>query len=378
MQLKTPLQNTSSAHSKKILQSCLSKSWGGLAMVAFENALALSRNNFECHTLCIEGSPLEKHLTAKNLPTLRLSSQRGIFDFLTVRHFIEEHQIDTVLVQLLKDLRFLSLSMVQMENLHVVAISHTFVNIKKKDLLHRWAYGKINKLICLTELHKNNILEFLPLLETQLEVIPNYVDCERFHPQNRNEALRAQFGGMANRPLFGITSRLDPQKGQDMALLALAELKKRNTDVALVIVGENTLHEANYLAVLKQMTQELEVSDRVHFAGYRENMEEIVASLDVLLMPSKCETFGRVLIEAMASKTPVVATDAGGVPNIIQNSQDGLLVNPESVSELAAAMELLALDTSLRTKLAERAYFKVRSLYAKDVVENKFLAFFNS
>jgi len=88
-------------------------------------------------------------------------------------------------------------------------------------------------------------------------------------------------------------------------------------------------------------------------------------------MPSYCETFGRVLIEAMASKTPIIATRAGGVPEIINADTLGLLVSPQNPEELSEAMAKIATDPQLRTQLSESAYFKVRSTYAKDVVENK-------
>lgn len=357
---------------RKVLQSCLSHSWGGLEMVAFENAVALTAHGAECTTLCFEGSPLEKHLRMQGLMTLTLS-HRGLFDFLKVRQYIQEQGITILLVQHLKDLRLLSLATMNQSDVKMFAISHTFVNVNKKDLIHRWSYGKIEKLICLTNLHKENLLSHLPLSERQLTVIPNFVDCERFNPRNRSEEVRKSLGALPGVPLIGIASRLDPQKGQDTALQAMALLKRKNVPLQMVIVGENTLNEMNYLNVLKKMAAELGIEDRVHFTGYRADMEKIMASLDALVMPSHCETFGRVLIEAMASKTPVIATNAGGVPNIIDAGRDGLLVTPQNAEELAAAMEQIAMNPALRRAMAESGYFKARSTYAKDVVETKLL-----
>jgi glycosyltransferase involved in cell wall biosynthesis len=358
---------------QKVLQSCLSHAWGGLEMVAYENALALAKNGFEGWTLCLENSPLEQHLKEAHLPVFTISPQRQFFDFLKVRHFIREHQIQTILVQLLKDLRLLSMALINDSHVKVVAVSHTFVNVSKKDLMHRWSYAKIEKLICLTDLHRQNLLTVLPLPEEKLEVIPNYIDCERFHPRHRSEELRASFGAGPGVPLIGVASRLDPQKGQDFALRALALLKKRNIPGRLVVVGENTRHEKNHLEDLKILCRELKLDNYVHFAGYRDDMEAVMASLDILVMPSHCETFGRVLIEAMASKTPVIATNAGGVPNIIEADVNGLLVSPQSAEELALAIERLIAVPGLRTRLSEAAYFKVKSQYSKEVVEERLL-----
>jgi len=371
MQQKIIIANTNT-FSPKVLQSCLSQSWGGLEMVAFENALALSENHFECTTLCFANSPLEEHLQAHSLPTLSLP-QRGFFDFVKVRQFLQENSINTVLVQMMKDVRLLSMATLYQNHVKMFAISHTFVGVDKKDFIHRWSYGKLNKVICLTNLHKENLLSHLPLEERQIEVIPNSVDCSRFHPRRRSEEVRKSFGAVDTLPLIGIASRLDPQKGQDTALQALALLKVKKVPVRLVIVGENTRNEMNYLEVLKKLARDLDVEDRVHFAGYRSDMENIMASLDALVMPSHCETFGRVLIEAMASKTPVIATRAGGVPDIIDSERLGLLVSPENPGELAQAMERISTDAGLRYRLAESGYFKVRSTYDKNIVEKKLL-----
>ncbi|MGZ3796735.1 MAG: glycosyltransferase family 4 protein, partial [Pseudobdellovibrionaceae bacterium] len=353
-------------------------SWGGLEMVAYEYAISLTQNNFQCHTLCIENSPLHQHLRALGLPTFTLNPKWGTLNFLKLRNFIQSEGIEIVLVQLLKDLRLLALSIMNQSKVNMFAVSHTFVDVNKKDFLHRWSYRKLEKLICLTHLHKENLLQNLPLREKQIEVLPNFVDCKRFTPQKRSEDLRKKLGGLPGIPLIGVASRLDPQKGQDTALQAVALLKERKREVRLVIVGENTLNEKNYLAELKQMTRDLEIQDWVHFSGYRADMENVMASLDVLVMPSHRETFGRVLIEAMASNTPVIATNAGGVPEIIESHKNGLLIPPQKPQELAEAIEKLIVDPELHRTLAQGGYFKVRSTFDREVVENKLLELLNS
>lgn len=343
-------------------------------MVAFENALALSKNGFKCCTLCLENSPLEQHLKKQNLPTLRL--KKNFTDVFTVRSFIKKHGVEFILVQLLKDLKLLSFATLGLSNLKIMAIAHIFIGVNKKDFFHSWVYSKLQTLICLTQNHKENLLEFLPLKESQIEILPNYVDCDRFTPENRSESVRASLGAIQGQPLMGIASRLDPQKGQGIALEAMKILKDKNTKLKLVIIGENTKNEMNYLEVLKKRARELAIEDRVHFTGYRADMDKIVASLDVLIMPSDRETFGRVLIEAMASRTAVLATKAGGVPNIIDDGVNGLLVAPKNPQELAQGMEALATQVGFRQELAEAGYKKVLSTYSKDIVEKKFLGFF--
>jgi glycosyltransferase involved in cell wall biosynthesis len=101
----------------------------------------------------------------------------------------------------------------------------------------------------------------------------------------------------------------------------------------------------------------------VRLIGHRSDIDTIIASLDILLMPSPNETFGRVLIEAMASGVAIVASAGGGVPNIINNAENGLLVPPLNAEGMAKAIASYHKDPEMRRRLAHNGLVCASEIY---------------
>ena len=149
--------------------------------------------------------------------------------------------------------------------------------------------------------------------------------------------------------------RLDPQKGQEEFLRALPLVLEQRPDVCFVIAGDETSGEEGYKRYLINLSYELHVNEHVHLFPFTEDVAEFMAAIDIFVLPSYRETFGLVLIEAMAMEKPVIATDAGGVPEIVEDGRDGLLVPPRDEKALAEAILLLLENSSLRRSLSKRA-----------------------
>ena len=128
------------------------------------------------------------------------------------------------------------------------------------------------------------------------------------------------------------------QKGLDVLIRAMATVVERNADVNLVLVGEGPLRED-----LESLSRKLAVADRIEFHGRRSHREviELLYGCEVFVLPSRFETFGIALVEAMACGRPVVAAKAGGMPEIVQDGVNGVLVEPEDPSGLADALNSL-------------------------------------
>jgi glycosyltransferase involved in cell wall biosynthesis len=132
--------------------------------------------------------------------------------------------------------------------------------------------------------------------------------------------------------------RFVPFKGYMYLLEAARMVQNHRPDVHWVLVGEGELREE-----LEEQSRTLGLETQVHFTGWREDVPDILALCDVFVLPSVTEHFGRVIIEAMAMGKAVVATDAGGVPEIVIHGETGLLVPPREPKALAdAALTLLS------------------------------------
>jgi len=148
------------------------------------------------------------------------------------------------------------------------------------------------------------------------------------------------------RPRIGYVGRLAPQKRADLLVEAFGRMRE---PASLVVVGDGPDRER-----VHGLAAGL---PRVHLTGFVEHtaVPAVLASLDVLVLPSAYEEMGSVLTEAMASGLPVVASDVGGIPEVVRHGQTGLLVPPGDVAALAAALDRLAADADLRARLSAGA-----------------------
>jgi glycosyltransferase involved in cell wall biosynthesis len=117
---------------------------------------------------------------------------------------------------------------------------------------------------------------------------------------------------------------------------------------------------ADLVARLRDLVHNLGLGNRLAFVGQRNDVADLIAGSDVIVIPSRAEPFGRVALEAMALSKPVVGTNAGGLPEVVEDGRTGLLVPPESPIALGAAMRRLADDTGLRQRLGDAGAVLVR------------------
>lgn len=191
----------------------------------------------------------------------------------------------------------------------------------------------------------------------KVEVVHNAVDLARFDPaaltrEEARERLAAELGPqLGGRVLLGVVAQLSPWKGQDTAVEALARLCADGMDAQLLLVGSakfvagaTRFDNQAYVADVRRRVAAAGLQGRVSWLGEREDVPEIVRALDVLLLPSEEEPFGRALVEAMALEVPVVATSVGGPPEIVSQGREGLLVEPGRPSAWAAAIASIASD----------------------------------
>jgi glycosyltransferase involved in cell wall biosynthesis len=195
------------------------------------------------------------------------------------------------------------------------------------------------------------------LLKTALgHVVPNGVDVTLFRPRSR-EQVRIELD-LDDGPLFVSAGRLNVEKGMHHTVRALAELGADFPRATLIIVGDGEEREA-----LEQLASSLGVERRVIFAGAQphEVLAKYLAAADLFLFPTeRAEAAPVVLPQAMACAAPVIASEIGGIPEVVRRSgESGLLVPPGDVPALAEAIRALLRDESLRQRLGQAARQRV-------------------
>jgi glycosyltransferase involved in cell wall biosynthesis len=169
----------------------------------------------------------------------------------------------------------------------------------------------------------------------QLSCNPNGVDTEIFAPRPRPaDGLRARLGIPADAPVIGFLGRLSPEKGPEVFLRAALVAQAKLPAAHFVFVGEGPLAPA-----LRESIARYRMDDRVHLAGLRRDVAQVLNELDVLVSSSHSEAMPLAVMEAMASGLPVVATRVGGVPDMIDHGESGWLVAPNDFEDIAARLQ---------------------------------------
>jgi len=248
----------------------------------------------------------------------------------------------------------------------VVSTFHTsFVGFnwyKVAKIFFTPVWKKIKVAIAVSETAKK-LME--PYFKGDYEIIPNGVDTERFKQDGERHEIYSKINGKT--VLF--VGRLEPRKGPDLLLKAFISRKKdfEKENVHLIFAGEGPLKES----LMKMVPEGLK--NRVHFLGFVpfEDLPKIYRGADVYTSPAiGGETFGLVLVEAMASGVPVVAANNEGYINVIKDGENGMLVNVRDPNNYAEALLKVLRDGSLRRKLIENG-LKTAKEYSWEKVAEK-------
>jgi glycosyltransferase involved in cell wall biosynthesis len=193
----------------------------------------------------------------------------------------------------------------------------------------------------------------------RLAVIPNGVDVDRYGDDVDRPAVRAGVGIGADDVMAIVVAKLMTQKGHAVLIDALATLRDRLPRLHLLLVGEGSLRPE-----LEASVRDRGLAKRVTFAGNRADIPELLAASDVFVLPSLWEGLPMALLEAMASRLPVVATSVSGTRQVVVDDESGLLVPPGNSDALAAAIERVVTEPKLAESLGHAARRRVEDWYS--------------
>jgi len=215
----------------------------------------------------------------------------------------------------------------------------------------RWLAGRVHRFIYISRALQR-AYEEQGIPTGRGEVVYNAVEPRRFEVEvGRDEARRA-LGIPQDALVVATLGRLVPWKGQDLLLRALARLIDRWPSLVGLIVGGEEIYAPEYPAQLRALARELGIEGYVRFLGHRPDVPRVLAAADVIAhTPVEPEPFGRVVIEAMAARRPVVAADIGALPELVTDGREGLLVPPGDVPRLADALAALLADGEMRRRM---------------------------
>lgn len=219
----------------------------------------------------------------------------------------------------------------------------------------RWAARHIDALVCMTEAVRAHCAEHGVRGRTT-HVVYDALDEAAFAPHRDAAAMRAELGITNGAPCIGVIGNIQEWKGQAVLVEAMARIVEEVPKAHAFIVGG--VHRAGtaYNERLTQRIQELRLNGALSATGFRRDVADVINALDVVVHTSvRPEPFGRVILEGMLLGKPVVASAAGGVPELIRDGETGFLTPPGDAARLAERLIPLLRDATLRLRIGEQA-----------------------
>lgn len=244
--------------------------------------------------------------------------------------------------------------------------SDVYLPWRFKSFYSKIVLSEANVLIALTEYMKRKMIKLLGKERNNIFVLPNGIDLELFSnysEKNINNMINLK----KNFRIILYVGRLEPVKGVKYLIESLVFLKNKGiSNVKLLIIGEGT-----YRKFCEELVKKLHLEDFVVFLGSvpHEEVPAYMALADVLVLPSLSEGFGIVLLEAMAMGLPIIATKVTGLTEIVEDGENGFLVEPHNPLEIAEKCYILLTNDDIRNKISENNRKKAKKYEWKKIID---------
>ncbi len=362
---------------KRVALVCFSRSLGGLELSTIRIAQAMEKKSVSTVVIVPNSSPLEQRANDANLHVNTITPHLKYGDISTALHLarvLKDQQIELVLLMQSRDIHLAAIASVITPQVKLVFYQQMNSRYNKRDFIHTWIYSKLSLWISLTQSMKEDVLSYTRMPREKVKVVPLGIDLLQFDPSHydKNDA-RTSFGLSTNGYTIGVLGRLDKLKGQHVLLQAVPEVVKQHPNVTFLIAGDETAGEHGYKEYLMKLGRTLDIERYVKYVPFTEDVPRLMAALDVFVLPSFSETFGLVVVEAMAMERPIIATNAGGLPEIITNGKTGLLIKPRDATAVAWAIHRVLSDSDLRSSLGHLAREEALKRYDFDSCVNSLL-----
>jgi glycosyltransferase involved in cell wall biosynthesis len=329
---------------------------GGLKQKGHQVYLASSGGELEDKFIQAGITFFKVPLKTKNEISLKI-----FFSFWKLKKLIREFNIDLIhshsrTTQVLGDLLGRSLA-----RPHIFTCHGFFKPKISRRIFGCWG----QRVIAISQQVKEHLIIDFKLDESKISVVNNGIDTKYFGDFSARDNLRGELGSQADF-LVGIIARLSDVKGHTYLIQAMPEVIKKFPSVKLLIIGRGRMQEA-----LIRQANGLALKDSVLFIPEVKNTKDLLAAMDIFVMPSLQEGLGLALMEAMAQGIAVVGAAVGGIKTLIQDKQNGLLVPPADSAALAQAIIILLNDPALRRALGARAREFIMANFSKEEMVDK-------
>jgi sugar transferase (PEP-CTERM/EpsH1 system associated) len=340
----------------------------GAEKVVYSIVRNLSKERFSFSICCLDCTgELGEHLIKEGFEVISLNRKPGV-DFSLIRKLIKilkDRQIDIIHAHQYTPYFYAATAAILSARPKVIFTEHGRHQpdrIRPKRAIYNQFLNLFSDRITgVSNFSKDSLVKYEKLPARKIKVIYNGISLEEFKISLDREAKRKELGIDQDEVVMGMVGRFDPIKNQLMLLRAFSEVLKHISGTKLLLIGDGPLKEK-----CKKFASELGIGDRVVFLGWRRDVLELLRTLDIFVLSSLTEATSLTLLEAMAAGLPVIATDAGGNPEIIMNDRTGILISLGNYREFAKAMVSLIEDPEKRKRMGEAGIRRIKALFSID------------
>lgn len=335
---------------RKIAYLCSSLSWGGLEMNQLRNARWMHERGHSVLILAVKESPIFEQAVQEQLPVVAIRRHRKYYDFGAAVRLSRQLRSEKITHLFLRDTRDLSIgASVKFLNPKLVLayFMEMQLGVSKRNLLHTIRFRFLDYWSCPLHWLEQQVHTLTRFSPAKTRVIPSGLELKPFQTQQSVTEARVLLDLPTDVLIIGLIGRFDPHKGQLLLLQAMKQ--SQHTDFHVCFLGEPTRNEGTaYYEDMLRFIAENNFNARVHIRPFRQDIASFYRAIDLFIMASKAETFGMVTIEAMASGTPTLGSNAGGTPELLGNGTLGLLFEPLNPTSLAEKIDdFLSLPTPI-------------------------------
>ncbi|MDE2483911.1 MAG: glycosyltransferase family 4 protein [candidate division NC10 bacterium] len=340
------------------------QTYGG-ALVDLLNILShLDRTRFNAMVLLSRGTEhlpifhrLAVETTCLPLPAIRKGKSIPFLPWAVLRllRLLRARKISLVHVNDADDAAIVALACRLARIPCVVHARSEMVPRKFRKLRLQWA----NLLIAVSEGVRRKAIQG-GLCREQVVTVYSGIDVARAKAVGNGQKIRREYGIAPETLVIGCVANISPKKGYDVLIRAVAKARREIPDLACLILGAD---DRGLRSGLERLGESLDLGGRLRFAGFQEDVFPYLDAMDLFVLASVDEGFGIVLLEAMASGKPVVATTVDGPPEVVEDARTGLLVPPGDTDALAKALVELLKDPQRRALMGELGRGRVETVF---------------
>ncbi len=322
---------------------------------------------YQTNFFCRPDSDLENYFNANDLShkTAGLKNELDFISAWEIAQYARKNGYNILHLHTAHALSIGLLAKLFLPSLLTIGVRRVDFHIRKNPFSKlKYNTNKLNKLVCISQaIQKIAIDDGIDQQKT--EVIHSGIDIHKFDAVKADSSFKESLGIPADHVVIGTVAALVGHKDYPNLLSAAQKVIQHTERVSFLAAGSGA-RESD----IKHLANSLELQNRFHFLGYRNDIGKVLKSMDIFVMSSKEEGLGTSILDAQAIGLPCVGTDAGGIPEIIHDGENGLLIPRQNPEKLADALLKLVARQDLREQYGKKARQTVKN-YSKEKTTQK-------